>query len=104
VIKPICTHCGQFKDEHSYKLLRCPLPGPGHQWHPETFYNAADVPTAPAGWTRASGFKAWGRNKVRYKHKRTRVVVEFHASVFVRNQNPQKFLEDYLQKFLTPQT
>lgn len=101
MIKPVCTNCGQFKDEHSYGLLRCPLPN--YQWHPENFYKQPDLPEAPPGWTRASEFKS-GRLKrrVRYRHKRTKVVIEFQYKIFETMRDPQKFLNEYCEKFLTP--
>ena len=102
MIKPVCTHCGQFKDEHSYGILRCPLPN--YQWHPTNFYNAADIPDAPPGWTRASGFKSGLKRHARYRHKRTGVAVTIRAKVFEAQKDPAGFLQDYLQKFLTPQT
>lgn len=100
MIRPVCTNCGAVKDEHSYKILRCPLPD--FQWHPTNFYSAAGLPPTPPGWVCAS-FKRSMTSSIRYRHKRTRTVVYFSYQQFEAQRDPKTFLEAELLIALTLQ-
>ena len=98
-MKSRCLHCDKVKDEHSFGLHRCRLDR--HNWHPTNFFTPIVAPDAP-GWVRMSVTRTEHAHPqfVRYRHRRTGIVVKVKARMFKHFKNSSDALYEYLRTFL----